>query len=224
MVVRPGICMLLLGRGCPSGILFMALVAQPAGWSEREAAVWLRDKPDIRGGCLPSLTLTGQCREQRDPIPVKHLMKTITTVWLIFITTLSMWARPVPYWPYDKLNREADLLVIATPVSVRDTGEKTTLPGIMRGNQPVDAIGMETTFEVLAPLKGPDSPKRIVFYHLREDSPSSASANGPALVSFDPKEKKRYLLFLRKEKMGQYVALTGQTDPAGSVKDLGTHP
>src|ERR1039458_4920491 len=30
---------------------------QPAGWSEREAAAWLRDKSDISGGCLPSLTL-----------------------------------------------------------------------------------------------------------------------------------------------------------------------
>jgi hypothetical protein len=30
---------------------------QPAGWSEREAAVRLRDKPNVRSGCLPSLTL-----------------------------------------------------------------------------------------------------------------------------------------------------------------------
>ena len=31
--------------------------AEPAGWSEREAAVTLRDKPNASGGCLPSLTL-----------------------------------------------------------------------------------------------------------------------------------------------------------------------
>src|ERR1017187_2546103 len=30
----------------------------PAGWSEREAAVWLRDRSNVIGGCLPSLTLT----------------------------------------------------------------------------------------------------------------------------------------------------------------------
>ena len=30
---------------------------QRAGWSEREAAVYLRDKSNVSGGCLPSLTL-----------------------------------------------------------------------------------------------------------------------------------------------------------------------
>jgi hypothetical protein len=151
-------------------------------------------------------------------------MKTIATIWLILATGASMWARPVPYWPYDKLTREADLILIGTPVSVRDTGEKTTLPGISRNNQPVGAMGMETTFEVLAILKGPDTLKQIRFHHLREATPQSQSVNGPGLVSFDPKQKKRYLLFLRRAEDGRYVALTGQTDPDGSVKDLGTYP
>ena len=29
----------------------------PAGWSEREAALSLRDKSSVSSGCLPSLTL-----------------------------------------------------------------------------------------------------------------------------------------------------------------------
>jgi hypothetical protein len=36
---------------------------EPAGWSERKAAVQLRDKSDVSGGCLPSLTLI--VRQQR---------------------------------------------------------------------------------------------------------------------------------------------------------------
>jgi hypothetical protein len=42
-------------------------MAEPAGWSEREAAVQLRDESDASGGCLPSLTLIvgrGVCRAQ----------------------------------------------------------------------------------------------------------------------------------------------------------------
>ncbi len=151
-------------------------------------------------------------------------MKTIATLWLILTTGVTLCARPVAYWPYDKLTAEAGLIVIATPLSVRDTGQKTTIPGITRGDQPVAAIAMEATFEVLATFKGAQSLKTIRFHYLREVAPPSASDNGPGLVSFDPKEKKRYLLFLRLEKDGRYEALTGQTDPDGSVKDLGTFP
>jgi hypothetical protein len=151
-------------------------------------------------------------------------MKTLATLCLILAAGVTLSARPVPYYPYDKLTREADLIVIATPVSVRDTGHKTTLPGITRDNQPVAAGGMEPAFEVLATLKGAESLKTLQFHCLREAAPPTVSANGPSLVSFDPKQKKRYLLFLRKEKDGRYAALTGQSDPAGSVKDLGTYP
>lgn len=126
--------------------------------------------------------------------------------------------------PYDELTRQADLIVIATPLSVRDTGQKTTIPGIRRGNDPVPAIGMETTFDVVAVLKGDSGGKKIVLYHLREENPPKVSANGPALASFDPGKKKRYLLFLKHEKDDQYSPAAGQLDPADTVKDLGAYP
>ena len=52
-----------------------------------------------------------------------------TTVTLLFLLTgsIALWARPVEDWPYDKLTREADLIVITTPVLVRDTGQKTVV-------------------------------------------------------------------------------------------------
>jgi hypothetical protein len=34
-----------------------AIIAEPAGWSEREAAVQLRYESDLSSGYLPSLTL-----------------------------------------------------------------------------------------------------------------------------------------------------------------------
>ncbi len=82
-------------------------------------------------------------------------------------------ARLHAYWPYDKLTKEADLIVIATPVSVQDTAERTTFPDIVQTDtnnvrRPVPAIGVETTFAVLSVLKGNTSTNTFVFHHLRE--------------------------------------------------------
>ena len=151
-------------------------------------------------------------------------MKTLIAVCLLVGLASLCEARPVAYWPYDKLTKEADMVIIATPVAVRDTGQKTAFPGIRRDNRPVPASSIETTFTVLAVLKGKEETKRIVLHHLREEPQPEISVNGPGVVSFDPKGKRRYLLFLRLESDGRFSALTGQTDPDGSVKDLGVHP
>lgn len=132
--------------------------------------------------------------------------------------------RPSSVLPYDELTRQADLIVIATPVDVRDTGQNTTIPGMQLANGPAPAVGMETTFEVVAVLKGDADRKKVVLYHLREVKGQEITENGPGLVSFDPKQKKRYLLFLKHEKDDRYSPATGQLDPADTVKDLGTHP
>ena len=135
--------------------------------------------------------------------------------------------RPVAYWPYDKLTAEADLIVIATPVAVRDTQEKATLPEFnQRGADgiwhPRPAISVETTFETLSVLKGDKDAKTILLHHLRLEVP--ILEDGPGLVSFDPKAKKRFLLFLKRERDARHSPVTGQTDPDGSVKGLGTYP
>lgn len=44
------------------------------------------------------------------------------------------------------------------------------------------------------------------------------------LVQFDVKARHKYLLFLKREANGRYVSVTGQTEPAIGVKDLGTYP
>ena len=124
---------------------------------------------------------------------------------------------------------QADAIVIATPISVRDTSERTTLPNIVRTDtnnvrSAIPAIGVETTFTVLSVLKGDTNTTTIVFHHLREAEKPGAQFNGPGLVTFDPREKKRFLLFLKREADGWYAPLTGQTDPDGGVRDLGTYP
>jgi hypothetical protein len=139
-------------------------------------------------------------------------------------------ARLVQITPYDQLTAQADVIVIATPTDVRDTSKETTLPGITRGSSngsstaPVPAVSLETTFVVLSVLKGDPALKHLVLHHLREADPPKVEIDAPGLVSFDPKEKRRYLLFLKREADGRYTAVTGQTDPVFSIKDLGLFP
>ena len=134
-------------------------------------------------------------------------------------------------WPYDKLTAEADLIVIATPTTVKDTGKKTELPGGIRmtgdDNVPraIPAIAMEATFEVLSVLKGDEKGKDFIFHYLRQEPPPTKPIiNGAGLVTFDPSRKQRYLLFLRREPEGGYSSLTGQIDPIMGIKELGTYP
>jgi hypothetical protein len=127
-------------------------------------------------------------------------------------------ARPVAVWTYKELTAQAELIVIATPVNSEDTKEKTLIP-VMK----IPAIGVETKFEVDAVLKGKQDLKTFVFFHLRQAKPANVP-NGPMLVSFDLKGKRRFLLFLKRDAKGRWVSVTGQTDPAFGLKDLGFLP
>ena len=156
-------------------------------------------------------------------------MKTVLPVVFVLLLGFPALARIMRDWSYQERTDGADLIVIATPVAVKDTTEKTTIPGIQRVEKvnqvgrPVPAIGVESTFEVLSVLKGDKGVKTFVLYHLRLEKPE-LMMNGPGLVSFEPKDKKRYLLFLKREPDGRYSSLTGQTDPDMGVKTLGVDP
>ena len=155
-------------------------------------------------------------------------MKKIFPILSLVLLVSVAFARLHEYWPYDRLTKEADLIVIATPVSTHDTSESTTLPNIVSVDtnnvrSAIPAIGVETTFTNLAVLKGDTNLTTVVFHHLRE-AERKLSISGPGLIAFDPKEKKRFLLFLKRESDGRYAPLTGQTDPDGGVRDLGAYP
>ena len=80
---------------------------------------------------------------------------------------------------------------------------------------------------VQAVLKGEKKDlKELVLYHLREPAAEgdAPAVNAPMLVTFDAKGKRRYLLFLKRDADGRYASVTGQTDPAIGVKDLGSYP
>ncbi|MGV3721600.1 MAG: hypothetical protein ACO1SX_11880 [Actinomycetota bacterium] len=142
----------------------------------------------------------------------------VTVVYL-----LPAHARPVAFRNYDQLTREADLVVIASPTATRDTPERRDLPGI---SPAIPVIGVETTFQVAAMLKGEvnlgptDKSKPLTLHHYRLPDNSVISPNGPSLVVFNPKDRKQFLMFLKREADGRFSALSGQTDPELSIEPL----
>ena len=133
-------------------------------------------------------------------------------------------------WDYDRLTTEADLVVVATPLSAKELDERTFLPGIQQLGpdgkaMPIAAVGLETNFEINVILKGQWAVNRLILHHLREANPPAQPAvGGPLLVSFDPKKKIRYLMFLKLDKEGRFYSVTGQTDPGIGIKELGASP
>jgi hypothetical protein len=131
-------------------------------------------------------------------------------------------------WSYAEINDTATLIVLATPTKVTATPERTALPNIQTVHndgkkEDVIGAGVETTFEVLTVLKGERSTNALVLHHFTlAEQPKLMY--GPRLVSFEPKDKKSYLMFLQKEADGRYVAVSGQTDPVLAIKELGTCP
>ena len=153
-----------------------------------------------------------------------HFMKTylvlLTSLCLVFVSR----ARLTEGLPYDAQADKATLVVIATPTTVTETSELVALPNIVTVHndgtkQDVMGKGVETTFDVLTVMKGERNTKSLILHHFKLAKPS-VGINDPMLVSFKPEDKKRYLMFLKKEVDGQYVAVCGQTDPAYSIKEL----
>lgn len=147
-------------------------------------------------------------------------------ICLAFFTPVFLEARLMQYISLPKQRDRADLVVIAKPISVRETGEQSTLPNIWTQlpngeKKTYMALGIETKFEILVALKGDDKLKYFVLHHFRRPGSETVEINGPGLVSFDPKARKQFLMFLKKESDGRYAAVYGQTDPNQSIMEIG---
>jgi hypothetical protein len=138
----------------------------------------------------------------------------------------SVHARRLESWPYDQLLEKADLVVIATAVTGKDSGE------ISRDNLwKSKFVGVNTNFSVKAVLKGKAGDKLTVF-HYRLPA-GTLIEDGPLLVAFRTKGiknttkesniqmgKPSYLLFLKKRKDGRFELVSGQVDPALAVREM----
>ena len=155
-----------------------------------------------------------------------HRFLLLTALAILAFPGLSH-ARLLPSWPYEKLLKEADLVVIVKAVESKDTKD------VLKDNPwKVEFQGMETTFSVEAVLKGKVEGDKLTVLHYRL-KPGMSVVNGPLLVSFHTKgpfiETKQakvqlaqpcYLLFLTKAKDGRYEPVSGQVDPELSVKEV----
>lgn len=156
-------------------------------------------------------------------------MKKLAIAILLALIVSICHARPVTFMSYSEMAGAADFIVIATPTVVKATERRTVVPGLVMTDRngesaEVPAVWVETSFAVLATLKGGKETGNFVLLHLRETLPPDVIVNGPQLMGFDPARKRRYLLFLRREANGRFSPVCGQVEPATCIKDLGSSP
>jgi hypothetical protein len=126
---------------------------------------------------------------------------------------------------YAELVAKAEAVVIAAPVERKEVPGPATLPGVTRGNDPIPAVEIRTTFVVSAVLSGSALALGSSFelQHYRESEPPTALRSaGPALVDFDPENPRNYLMFIAKRPDGIYVAVN-PVEPAWCIEEL-DHP
>jgi hypothetical protein len=129
-------------------------------------------------------------------------------------------ARLIESWPYDKLMKQSDLVVIAKAVKTEDAVDE--LPD---HRWPVEFVGQNTTFEVKHALKGKVEGKQIKVLHFKFGKPKNGLEvviieNGPLFVAFSTKNAPEHLLFLKALKDGRYEPVSGRIDPRLSVRML----
>jgi hypothetical protein len=136
-------------------------------------------------------------------------------------------------WDYERLFKEADLVVIGAPVAE----EKADDPFGGENHWGMDIVGMNTVFEVKHALKGKTDGTKIKMLHFRFDPPKDKNLlvveDGPQFVAIRHKSLRvqegdkvldlpapEYLLFLRRLKDGRYEPVSGKVDPQCAVREV----
>lgn len=156
-------------------------------------------------------------------------------IFALFIIGSSASARPMQPWSYEMLNKEADLVVLATVVSSaagEERFDKRLLPGI-------EMESRLTRFAVKAVLKGKAAGKEIDLVHfvVSDKAEFQNRPNGPNVASFrkigrhleiskidgspvkqiENEGKPHYLLFLKGRPDEKFEPISGHVDSAFSV-------
>ena len=139
----------------------------------------------------------------------------------------SLNAREVDLWAYDRLEHEADLVVIGIAEKSEDSGEV-----VHAQLWQTDFIGVNTTFTITGVLDGRFRENELVVHTLR--LPNDKILNeGPKMVSFQTRSTvpglstrisrqrvPEYMLFLKKRKDGRYEPVSGSLDALHSVREV----
>jgi hypothetical protein len=178
----------------------------------------LRRRAAIEPGGATGLLLEGVFSMRR--------LTVVAVLAVLLAPAATSGARLNPSWPYKKLLKEADLVVIAEATATADTKDRFRERGVK-----VEYIGVETTFDVKLALKG-KAPDELKVLHFRRPK-GVGVANGHRAVTFHREEpviitesikallgRPQYLLFLKKGKDGRYEPVSGRTDPVYSVREM----
>ncbi|HJZ91841.1 MAG TPA: hypothetical protein VKE40_13290 [Gemmataceae bacterium] len=131
-------------------------------------------------------------------------------------------ARLVEAWPYEKLTKHSDLIVIAVPLKTKASAERVDFD---RGTGAY-LQAVVTTFAVKAKLKGEcGATIDVVHYQLKfEPKKLGVIEDAPNTLSFDvelgDKAERDYCLFLKATKDKQFGFVSGRDDPQFSVREL----
>lgn len=148
-------------------------------------------------------------------------------IWSLEMAPSTALARALENWPYERLFKESDLVVIAQTTTAEDCADTTT-------DNPwkVEFFGVITTFKIKAVLNGKPAGETIKVLHFRLKDGQHLK-DGPLLVTFRTKgikldlkdgkvetDRPEYLLFLKASKDGRYEPASGRIDPELSVREM----
>jgi len=153
-----------------------------------------------------------------------------TALGALLMLTNSAAARQIESWPYERLFKEADVVVIATAQGSVGTDDHAADD---RWKGSLD--GQNTTFNVHTVLKGDVATRPLTVLHFKLND-GVMTKNGPLLVAFRTKGPTiegggsmkyeanlgtpQYLLFLKAAHNGRFEPVSGQIDPRLSVKEI----
>jgi hypothetical protein len=161
----------------------------------------------------------------------KRLVLFVSVLAVELVCGTYVWGRPIEDWPFDKLFKHSDVVVIATFQSSKRCGKD------IKDKPPADYLdGVITTLDIKHVVKGDHKGKQIEVFHYRLDDSKDRPLiiNGPLLASFhksssDLKVGKSasvalgppvYMIFLKKRTDGKYECISGQFDSELSVMQI----
>jgi len=122
-------------------------------------------------------------------------------------------ARIIPYQPYEKLFKQADVVAIVELKSVSPSEKKLTGHG-----SPDKFDGKVALLTVGIVLKGDSGINQISLLHFSYSK--MGEPNGALFLDFSDSEKHQYLVFLKKDDDVSLAPVTGHYDAALSVKKI----
>jgi len=160
-------------------------------------------------------------------MPKPRFSKVILTLLPLLLWGPILQAEETPFWPYDRLSSESDLVVVAVPVSSEDTGELLFSPLWQ-----MDFVGVNTKVEVRGVVDGRFRAKELTIFHLRMPD-GKTLVNGPLMLELHRTaltmrtaghEKGQgapeYLLYLKKRKDGRYEPASGPLSGGHAAREL----